>query len=93
MARSTLTRRPRLGIGQVTRASLSALLICGLIEACAQVKSQVEVFHELPTDYRGQAIGVLSGDKDKTGTLEFKSYAEKLSAKLTSVGFNGELSG
>ena len=51
------------------------------------VTTHVEVFHDLPSDYVGKSIMVISADQNKAGTPEFKTYASKLSAKLEAAGF------
>jgi hypothetical protein len=60
-----------------------ALLLVG----CTRVATNVEVFHELPMDFAGKSITVVAADQNKAGTIEFKTYAAKLGAKLGQAGF------
>jgi hypothetical protein len=60
-----------------------ALILAG----CARVRTNVEVFHDLPADYPGGRIAVVAADPNKANTIEFRTYAAKLAAKLTGAGF------
>lgn len=57
------------------------------LASCAQVRTNVEVFHELPPDYVGQQIGIVAADARKADTMEFKTYGAKLAQKLVDAGF------
>jgi hypothetical protein len=60
------------------------------IAACAtipMVNTNVEVFHDLPSDFAGKRIAIISADPNKTGTLEYRTYADKLAERMMKVGF------
>jgi hypothetical protein len=84
----------RLGARAMTgwRAScLVHLLLTFSIAACARppmIITNVEVFHDLPTDFAGKRVAIASADPIEVGSLEFRTYADKLAERLTKVGFD-----
>jgi hypothetical protein len=67
---------------RLAAAGLVVLLIAG-----CRVQSNVQSFSALPANYRGKTVAVLSMDKDKQGTLEFKTYAGMVEQRFRAQGF------
>lgn len=72
---------------QGIRRATGALAVGFALAACTEVRSNVEVFHEMPADYAGATITILASAEEKAKTLEFRNYAERLAGKLEGVGF------
>lgn len=58
-----------------------------LLAACAHVQSTVTVFPTLPQQAEGRTIAIISLDPKNSGSLEFRSYADKLAAHLQMAGW------
>jgi hypothetical protein len=65
----------------------ATMCLAFVLTGCAWVRTNVEVFHDLPADYAGQQIAVVAADPNKANTIEFRTYASKLAARLTDAGF------
>ena len=69
--------------------SVSFILISLTLWGCgAKVRSNLEAFHELPNNGNAQSVVILSANKEKEGSIEFRTYREKLAAKLRAEGYN-----
>jgi hypothetical protein len=58
-----------------------------VLAGCTRVRTNVEVFHDLPADYVGQKIAIVPADPNKADTIEFGTYASKLATRLVDAGF------
>jgi hypothetical protein len=64
-----------------------ALLLLPLaVGACAQIQANVTAFHEMGPP-SGESIAVVPWKEEKTGSLEFKTYAEHVAQQLSARGF------
>ena len=69
-------------------ARIGATIFLALVfTGCTLVRTNVEVFHDLPADYAGQQIAIVPAEPSQANTIEFMTYASKLAAKLAEVGF------
>jgi hypothetical protein len=68
--------------------ALTLFAVLMVLAGCAQqVQSTVTVFHALPAKGDGATIGIFAGNQANAGTLEFRSYAEKLAHYLQAAGY------
>jgi len=73
----------------MTYRSLTTLALLGAFAAagCAQTfEADVARFHELPAG-EAQTVKVVPADPDKTGSLEFRQYANLIRAELAENGY------
>ncbi len=64
---------------------LSITTIFFLANGCARVRSQITVFHQLPTSLTGKSVAIL-GAGDKQDTLEFSAYRHIIEAQFHTNG-------
>jgi hypothetical protein len=70
---------------------IALLLISTLLTGCASylpVTSRVSVFQQFPPEAKDGNFSVVPWRSEMAGGLEFASYADQVSATLTSNGFN-----
>ena len=74
--------------GRPAARAAATICLALALAGCAYVKTNVEVFHDLPQDYAGQTIAIVPADPNKADTIEFRTYSSKLAAKLEAAGFH-----
>jgi hypothetical protein len=71
----------------VARTGATICLTLVLAGCALFVRTNVEVFHDLPANYAGQEIAIIAADPNKADTIEFRTYASKLATRLVEAGF------